>query len=375
MATVKYPGGVTVSERPDNRGYWRVRGPGLDLRTRDHSEAEARAWQAARERYEAEQEVEVDPGTDEPTVADLAEMYLAGAGRARPLAANTVRTMRSNLRRHALPVIGSLPCSAWDREASLQVMLKCESAGLAASSISKVMNDLSAVAHIGRRLGYLQEDQQPCKGLVGRQRPALQRGTLPTREDIDAFADAFVKVTGQQWRRLQVQLLAFSGLRSSELLALQPGDVNRGTLHVERQLVGRELTLPKHGIVRDTIYPEWMDDELHAWAEQQPVGGPLFPAVKGGYEPYATWLRQRWQPAAEVAGWPRQPKGRWKWTAHTLRHFFGTWALAKDGLGMDVADVAMFLGHSSPEVTHRLYVQSRSDRFARARAASRAVPS
>lgn len=364
---MKYPGSITISDSPDTRGYWRVRGPGLDRRARTFDEAERLAWQHASELHRDSEEL---PSTEEagPTIAELAETYL---GRKR-LAANTVRTMTSNLRRHALPVLGDLPCRQWRQEHTRQVRDACQAAGLAESSTSKVMNDLSAIAAYGRELGWLDELQQPCRGLVKGARPALQRGALPSEDDILNMADALVQVTGQPWRRLQVMLLAYAGLRSSELLALQPQDIDGGVLHVERQLVGRRLEPPKHGILRDTVYPAWLDDELHGWSAQHQPGTPLFPAIRGSYEPYATWLRQRWQPAAEVAGWPKQPNGRRRWTAHTLRHFFGTWALAKDGLGMDVADVAMFMGHSSPEVTHRLYVQSRTDRFARARAASRA---
>lgn len=369
MGSIKYPGGVTVTDRPDKRGYWRVRGPGLDRRVRDLAEAEAIAWAHAREQQPTE-----DDEPDGPTIAQLAEEYLDGAGRARPLAANTVRTMRANLRRHVIPVVGDTPCTAWTPAVSRQVMEHCHHAGLADSSTSKVMNDLSAVANIGRQLGYLTDDQHPVKGMVRGQRPALTRGSLPSHDDIQNFAHCLVQVTGEEWRDLQVFLLAYAGLRSSELLGLQPQDVDAGTLHVERQLVGSELTPPKHGILRDTIYPSWLDDRLHAWAAEHQPGSPLFPARKGSYEPYATWLRQRWQPASELAGWPKLPSGRRKWTAHTLRHFFGTWAIARDGLNMDVADVAMFMGHSSPEVTHRLYVQSRPDRFARARAASQEPP-
>ena len=366
---MKYPGGVTISDRPDQRGYWRVRGPGLDRRTRDLQEAERIAWDHARQLHDSGEDradSEAEKSEDGPTVSELAEAYLSR----KRLAANTIRTMTANLRRHALPLLGNLPCAQWTSEHTRRVRDACIEHGLAESSTSKVMNDLSAVARYGRELGWLGEQQLPCQGLVKGTRPALQRGALPTHDDIQNFAHALVQVTGQEWRRLQVQLLAYAGLRSCELLGLQPRDLDGGVLHVERQLVGRQLEPPKHGILRDTIYPAWMDGPLHAWAAQQDPDGPLFPAAKGGYEPYATWLRQRWQPAAEVAAWPRMPNGRRKWTAHTLRHFFGTWALAKDGLNMDVADVAMFMGHSSPEVTHRLYVQSRTDRFARARAAT-----
>lgn len=365
--TVRYPGGITITDRPDARGYWRLRGPGVDRRSRNLAILQAVAWDHARDLHHRSE----DPDdSEEPTVADLIEMYLAGAGRTRPLSPHTVRTMRSNLRRHALPVLGHLPCRQWDHQATRQVIAACEEHGLADSSIGKVVRDLSAVSKLGRELGHLAEDQTPCKGLTG-PGPQSLTGTLPAADDILNFADHLVQVTGQEWRRLQVDLLAYAGLRAAELLGLQREDVDSGVLHVYRQLVGAELRPPKHGKQRDTVYPAWLDEDLNQWAEQQPAGAPLFPGNDGGYEPYGTFLRQRWQPAAHAAGWPKLPSGRFRWTAHTLRHHAATWMLSPDGLQLDVGSVAMFLGHSSPATTHRLYIQSRPDRFRRAREASR----
>lgn len=83
-------------------------------------------------------------------------------------------------------------------------------------------------------------------------------------------------------------------------------------------------------------------------AEIEP-GGVLFTAPKGGWLRRSNWGRAVWDRAADDVGWPRDDDGTWRWTFHSLRHVFATWALHDVRIPME--DVSRLLGHSSTRLT------------------------
>ena len=287
----------------------------------------------------------------------------------------TLRSRTSVLNRHVLPVIGSLSCREWDKQATMKVVTAARKGGLADSTIRSLVRTMSSLAHHGVAHQYLAPDQAPVKGLKLDWNAETDLD-LPRPEDVEKLALAFVEITGDELAAVAPYLCAYSGLRAGELLGLEAGDfdLEAGTIRLERQVA---TSLPdtvigcKYGSERETISPAWMDD-LVAGAVERADGGPLFPGTRGStHMPYGTLLNQRFQPARERAGWPRRDSGRHRWTLHTLRHYFCTWALAKDGLHLDVADVQRLAGHKDPGTTWRIYVQSRPDRASRAREASK----
>lgn len=368
MANIRFPNGFTLTDKPDVRGFWRLRGPGVDRRFRSYAEAETEAWQLSLEAHQAASPKDEPNKEDIPTIADLGEMYLEGVGRRRQLAMNTRRSVTSNLRRHIIPVVGDVPCTSWTRAHTQSVMDKCEAAGLAPATIGRVVGDMSTFAALGVELGF--KVGEPCKGLQPVRQSALSKGSLPSPTDVERVAEAMAEATGDDYRHTQVMFLAYTGLRVAEMLALRPSDVSSGVVSVVRQRDGRGFMEPKFGKQRETIYPAWLDGPLARLTEDADPNGPLFPAKSKRWDTYQRWRETCWNPAADKADWPKDDSGRRVWTTHTLRHYFGVWALSPQGLGLDIADVAMFMGHSSTETTHRLYVQTRPDRFGRAREAS-----
>lgn len=373
---VHYAHGVKVTKHPDARGTHRIRFTKPDGRP---GEARRATWEDA---HQLALELAglltqtAKPANGDTPIAIVAQQFLDPASHRQTPSPTYMRSSRSVITKHIIPIIGDLPCSAWDATVSQQVVDHCTAAGLADSTVSGVVRTMSGIARLGREHGYLPSGCEPTRGVFRHRRSYVDLAELPGPDDVDAVAVAASSVTGQWWRRLQVQCGAYSGLRIGEVLGLKVKDVNLqdGTLRVERQLMsapGAGLQPPKYGSRRSTIYPEWLDDDYAALVDGRDGGEPLFPAARGDHELYSTFLNQRWRPAVIRAGWPRAESGRgYRWSFHDLRHYFCTWALSTDGLGLDVADVSRFAGHRSPQVTWEAYVQSRPDRVARARQAS-----
>lgn len=209
--------------------------------------------------------------------------------------------------------------------------------------------------------------------------------------------------------RLLVDLLAYTGLRISEALALRNDDrfvhdemSGVWRLHVREQVhkTHRRTLPPKWRKRRWAFVPSWLGPELAQLLDDTATGALLFPSpgrrVRGadgriervgvGLHPYDAWSRRRWEKMAEAtAGWPERedwwppdagsaPRGtqserRWRWSTHSLRHHAATFML--NDLGLDPDDVASFLGHRSGRQVWEMYVRVRPDLYGRASAASR----
>ena len=379
---IRYGRDVRVSTQPDGRGYYRVRW--TDPTTRQPRDARRSTWDEA-EQFAFELAGLIEHPEDLPAeerrhapLAALFEEYLDVAKTRGLLKVQTWRTRRSYLLSRVAPIVGEVACGDWDREVTWQVVDALRAQGLRESTIASVLRGLSAAATFGVERGYLPEGANPAKGIRLQTDPDrhIDRDELPTAADIEKLATCMVEITGRPWRTLQPLLCAYSGLRVGEMLALHGSDIDleTGTIKIERQVLtavpGAKVEAPKYNSRRQTIYPAWLDDEIAARVAE--VGdGPLFPGVRYTHEPYRSFCSIGFDPARERAGWPRDSTGRHRWSIHTLRHYFCTWALSSDGLGLDVADVQRFAGHRDPSTTWRLYVQTRPGRFDRAREASR----
>jgi integrase len=156
----------------------------------------------------------------------------------------------------------------------------------------------------------------------------------------------------EQYRALVV-LLAGSGVRIAEGLALKPSDVDflRRTLRVERQPT-REgtITAPKSAKSTRTVpLAQVVVNEPAAHLARRPIDSEwLFPADDGGPSSYMAWYWV-WEQAKAKAGEPRL-------VTHDLRHFTASALVAG---GASVKLVQSVLGHSSAVITLRTYVARR----------------
>jgi len=174
---------------------------------------------------------------------------------------------------------------------------------------------------------------------------------FPSYEQVKFVADGGVN---PQTKRavggagLCVWLMRGCGLRIEEALAVSKEEFIEGgtVLRVMWQASGngrdREpLKHRKRGEYRDMPVPSW----LWAMVKNLP-DGPLMPGLGGKpFQRYGT-IYFRFTGAAEVAGIPDG------FTPHSLRHAFASAMLAR---GVQITELAHFLGHRDINVTHQVY--------------------
>lgn len=242
----------------------------------------------------------------------------------------------------------------------------------------------------------------------GQSKAYVDPAEIPSTRAVEDLAQAALELDG--WRRAaQVRASAYQGLRLGEVVAVASDmvDLDAGALYVERQHLNDDddgnqphLHAPKGGKLRVTIIPGFMDDTYAALTGEAagrqtpphpcPKGCRDAAAVRGAVPLWPHTRRRIWPPRSTLyerfklwrreAGWPHDDGDGWRWSWHSLRHHFCTWALANpdgpringvpSGLGLEVADVSHFAGHSSPSFTFQAYCHTREGAVDRARQAS-----
>jgi integrase len=281
-----------------------------------------------------------------------------------------------------LPEIARMPCRRLTRTEFQRALDRASTLSVA----QHLRRCLTGIVNAGLDEGYLLPRQDVLRGLrwtapvgvtietlpAGR---AITEAEIPTVEAVHRLAAA-TATRGRRawWRELEILLVAYSGLRWGEHAALTARQVDpaRRRIIVDRQVIETRsqlmTTLPKGRRRRVTMYPavtpggvdlaglvarrlsELSDDDL------------VFPAPAGGLLRRSNYGRNVWDPAAGGTGWPRDG-ARWRWTFHSLRHVFATWALNQPGLRIE--DVSRLMGHSSIRVTQDVYIHVHGDFYQR----------
>jgi integrase/recombinase XerD len=135
--------------------------------------------------------------------------------------------------------------------------------------------------------------------------------------------------------RLMILLLYNCGLRTSELCALDVSDINRERheLMVQKAKHDRPRSIP----LFEALYTEL----LAIFLTTQDAARCFARTSKGGASPRRTWAPsppQRQHSRVFVLASPRE----------TMRHSFATHLMDR---GMDLAIIASFMGHRSPQET------------------------
>lgn len=372
--------GVRVYPPTTTGGYWRVRWDEQrrhrDTSARDRSDAIAKAGEIV-ERLARGSATDLGRARG----AELVAHYLDPRRRPPRVESWSERHRDEQTRYctlYVLPVIGDVPCRKLSRLDFQQILDRAPTTSVA----QHLRRCLSGLVGAGLEEGHLLVRQDVLRGVCW-YRPdapakpvdqAVTHDEIPTTTAVHALARAAGEQCDEWWRELQLLLVAYSGMRWGEHVALRAEqiDVDRRRIRIDRQVVevrsGLKESLPKGRRRRTTMFPartpggvdlsELVERRLGELASDDLV----FPAQHGGWARRSNYGRGIWSPAATAAGWPRADRG-WTWTFHSLRHVFATWAL--HDARIPVEDLSRLLGHSSSRVTQDIYIHVRDDMFDR----------
>jgi integrase len=318
--------------------------------------------------------------TERINVAELASAWLVGHVAAvdhdgnRRCSKRTEKDYREQLSLRILPALGHMRCARltpavvakWqqdmlatertirvrERDANGRLIRVDRTAPTSAAAVNKSLAVLKAMVRWGRGQGLTDtravDDVRP----LPQPRPKAARPYDP--DEIDRIA------AGCELLRdaTLVYVAAYTGLRWSELCALEWGDIDlRGaTIELTRALdMDRTTKSPKSGADRIVPVLEPGIDALRRWREHAPDTALVFPDENGGP------LRSNWyrhdRSTSEITAEDRN-LGRIRKTCgihfepHQLRDTYAS-LLIQSGIGE--AELTLWLGHRSIETTLRRY--------------------
>ncbi len=262
----------------------------------------------------------------------------------------TVADYKTNLQRHAYPVLGRMRLSEIEPRDVRAFVASVEKKGLAPNTVRIALAPVKAMLATAVEDGVIRSN--PAYGV---RLTTAKRLASPNEPDVKALTGeelaALVAATPERWRLL-VEFLSETGLRIGELIALEWRDVDFGKqrVRVERRLYRGRLDAPKSKYGRRFV-PLTPAMTRRLWeqrkaAENASDRGLVFPARQGGYQDRnkmsQTWMKK----ATAAAGVP--------WAGfHTLRHTCATMLFRH---GLNAGQVQLWLGHHSPAFTLAAYV-------------------
>lgn len=264
---------------------------------------------------------------------------------------------------HVAPYWGDRPLSAltpsalgsWIASLADGSARSCHGVMLSTSSIRGIHRALSVAVDHAMSNGWLQSD--PLKAVKWPRKGQSKRVYL-TVAQVGRLADA-AGVHG-----IDILLLAYTGIRIGEALALRVADVDlrRRRITVARtKTVGREgnaetVGPTKNGQVRRVPIPPMLEDGLRELTAGRDGGEPLLVSPRGNMWGESNWRNRVWRPAVRAAGLDRV-EGL---TVHSLRHTYASMAIAG---GADVKTLQKAMGHSSASITLDVYADLWPDRL------------
>jgi integrase len=324
----------------DGRITWRVRY--RDPAGRQHNRSFARKIDA--ERFRAKTESArldgsyIDPKLAARTFRDVAEEHWAA--NAHRLAADTTRVVkRSRLDKHILPLLGNCAVGAI-RHSTMASAVATWMVTLAPGTVGQVLRQVRQIL-----------DAAVADGIVASNAAkAVRPPTPPRRRDVHLSDDDIRKIIGatpERYRGLVLALVGL-GLRISEACGLLVTDIDflRKTVHVRQQRrpggeLGRLKTASSgRDIPADDVVLTALAEQIRRWprddgrvfssatsrALTKSIAGHVFDSVE------------------RTTGIDASP--------HSFRHYFGASLISA---GVSVVAVSRWLGHSSPEITWRVY--------------------
>jgi integrase len=218
--------------------------------------------------------------------------------------------------------------------------------GLAPGSVRNALAPVRALLADAYEDGLIRGN--PSAGLRIVQRVGDDSVEARVKALTEADLRALLAEVPDEWR-LFFELLAHSGLRIGEAVALTWADVDLGKrrLHVRRRLYRGRFDSPKSRYGRRTIpLAATLTQALWRLRGTTPDDAPVFASQNGSYLDPSNIAARVLKPAARRAGVP--------WAGfHTFRHTSATMLFRH---GLNAKQVQMWLGHHSPAFTLATYV-------------------
>ena len=206
-----------------------------------------------------------------------------------------------------------------------------------------------AVTVLSAALGAAVEDdiipENPCRGLK-----RLPRAVVRRRPATPAEVESIRAAMRNEYDRLVVSLMAYAGLRPSEVRSLQWGDVRDNTIVVRSAARdgGGTKARKSGGIAVVPIIEALREDLLAARAVVADVlavaDGARRPVLVVPIPDWRNWTSRVWRPARRRAGTDVPP--------YALRHTFASLLIAE---GRNPWQVAALLGHANPAMVISTY--------------------
>lgn len=327
----------------------------------------------------------IDPNAGRTTFREYTEKWLD----AQTTDMTTRESVDVQLRRHAIPYMGSRPLGSFKPEHIRGWLSELERAVPASSYRRVIYASVSAVFSAAMEDDHLHRN--PCKASTVRAPAPNQRRVFPWSVD-RTFA---VRAALPSQYRAAVDLGGGCGLRQGEIFGLPVDEIgfDTGWLHVAHQVkvAGGKLVFapPKRNKERDVPLPDRVADVLKAHMEAHPPVAVTLPWLRPDGEPITKSLlfvrpdgegavrrtdfnTRYWKPALVAAGVIPEPKPRERHQAarehgmHALRHFYASVLLDS---GENVKALSTYLGHGDPGFTLRVYTHLLPSSEGRARKA------
>lgn len=280
----------------------------------------------------------VDPKQAARTFRDVAETHWAAYSHT--LAVDTTRpTKRARLDRHILPTLGNYPVGAI-RPSIVAAAMATWSLTLSPGTVGQVLRQVRQIFEAALADGLIASN--PAKG--------VRAPTPPRRRDVhlsDEDVAAIYAATPMHYRALVIVLVGL-GLRISEACGLRVSDVDflRRVVRVRQQRrpggqMGQLKTeASSREVPADDAVLNAIAEQIRTWPRHD---GLVFSSASGRAltKSIAGHLFDDIQAATEISVSP-----------HSLRHYFGSSLISN---GTSVVAVSRWLGHSSPEITWRVY--------------------
>lgn len=265
---------------------------------------------------------------------------------ARGVSPRTIAGYARDLERHVLPVLGPMRLSAIDPSDVRELVRRLEMKGLRRNTVRGVIASVRALLATAHGDGLIATN--PASGLRLPMEDTAKRKHLEDDE-----LRALYEATDPQWQ-LAIRLLAFSGCRISEFIALRWSDLDFDlrTLRIDCQWdASSKSRIPpksRHGVRTIRLTADLIAD-LRRWrlaSKFSTDDHPLFPSRNGSPLNQSNFDNRVFRPAAKAAGL------EWA-TPHSLRHTCGT-RLARQGYRAE--EIAAWLGHHSASFSLDTYI-------------------